>query len=101
MKGQGSAAPLLFHAFDRNKHVECDWNPRALRFLGFHKIAQLIVLQALSVAPPLAAANVFPSPCRKETLPNGLTVVMIPMPSPGLVSYYTVVRTGSRDEVEP
>src|SRR3972149_3709396 len=48
MKGQGSAAPLLFHAFYRNKYVECDWNPRALRFLGFHKIAQLIVLQALS-----------------------------------------------------
>ena len=26
---------------------------------------------------------------------------MIPMPSPGLVAYFTVVRTGSRDEVEP
>ena len=33
-------------------------------------------------------------------LPNGLKVIMIPMESPGLVAYYSVVRTGSRDEVE-
>jgi zinc protease len=48
-----------------------------------------------------AADKVFPYPYRQETLANGLSVVMIPMPSPGLVSYYSVVRTGSRDEVEP
>jgi len=33
-------------------------------------------------------------------LPNGLKVITIPMESPGLVAYYSVVRTGSRDEVE-
>jgi zinc protease len=34
-------------------------------------------------------------------LPNGLTVIMVPVPSPGLIAYYSIVRTGSRDEVEP
>jgi zinc protease len=34
-------------------------------------------------------------------LPNGLTVVTIPWNSPGIVAYYTLVRVGARDEVEP
>ncbi len=45
--------------------------------------------------------SIFPYKYRTEKLPNGLTVIMIPMESPGLVAYYSVVRTGSRDEVEP
>jgi zinc protease len=45
--------------------------------------------------------STFPYKYQKEVLPNGLTVIMIPMESPGLVAYYSVVRTGSRDEVEP
>lgn len=44
---------------------------------------------------------IFPYKYQTETLPNGLKVIMIPMESPGLVAYYSVVRTGSRDEVEP
>jgi zinc protease len=47
------------------------------------------------------AGNIFPYQYTRETLPNGLTVVLLPMESPGLVAYYSVVRTGSRDEVEP
>jgi len=47
------------------------------------------------------AESIFPYVYQKEVLPNGLTVIMIPMESPGLVAYYSVVRTGSRDEVEP
>lgn len=45
--------------------------------------------------------SIFPYKYHSEVLPNGLKVILIPMESPGLVSYYTVVRTGSRDEVEP
>jgi zinc protease len=57
---------------------------------------------ALLVAPPIAAAaNIFPYPYQKESLSNGLSVIMIRTPNPGLIAYYTVVRTGSRDEVEP
>ena len=34
-------------------------------------------------------------------LENGLKVITVPFDSPGIVSYYTVVRVGSRNEVEP
>ncbi|MFN0243618.1 MAG: M16 family metallopeptidase [Planctomycetota bacterium] len=45
-------------------------------------------------------SRVFPYTAQKTTLENGLRVILIPMPSDGLVSYWSVVRTGSRDEVE-
>jgi len=51
-------------------------------------------------AGPTADEGIFPYPWREQTLANGLRVVVIPMPSPGLVSYRTVVRTGARDEYE-
>jgi len=47
------------------------------------------------------SGSLFPYPYQKEVLTNGLTVIMVPMESPGIVAYYSVVRTGSRDEVEP
>src|SRR5262245_37038443 len=47
------------------------------------------------------AAKVFPYAIHEKTLPNGLKAIVVPMPSDGLVSYWSVVRTGSRDEVEP
>lgn len=50
--------------------------------------------------PSRAGASIFPYPVQRETLPNGLRLILIPMESNGLVAYYTVVRTGSRDEVE-
>jgi len=56
---------------------------------------------ALSLCASAAAEGVFPYPHRTETLSNGLTAIMVPVPSPGLIAYYTIVRTGSRDEVEP
>ncbi len=37
---------------------------------------------------------------RTTKLPNGLTVVRVPFDSKGLVAYQTVVRVGSRNEVE-
>lgn len=48
-----------------------------------------------------ASTSVFPYDIVRETLPNGLKVVMIPMPANGLAAYWSIVRTGSRDEVEP
>lgn len=63
----------------------------------------LTAMLALLIAGGSAAMAdaIFPYKYQKESLPNGLTVIMIPMESPGLVAYYSVVRTGSRDEVEP
>jgi zinc protease len=48
-----------------------------------------------------ADAPVFPFKHQQEVLPNGLTAIVVPMPGSGLVAYYSVVRTGSRDEAEP
>jgi len=45
--------------------------------------------------------RVFPYPVHRHVLDNGLKVIFIPMPSNGLAAYWSVVRTGSRDEVEP
>ena len=62
----------------------------------------IIMLFFLIAGANIAMADsIFPYAYRTETLPNGLRIIMIPMDSPGLVAYYSVVRTGSRDEVEP
>jgi zinc protease len=47
-----------------------------------------------------APEGVFPWKTTVITLDNGLTAVMIPMTSGGLMTYYSIVRTGSRDEYE-
>ncbi|MSR61153.1 MAG: insulinase family protein [Planctomycetes bacterium] len=48
-----------------------------------------------------ATGKVFPYAVQQKTLSNGLKAIVVPMPSDGLVSYWSIVRTGSRDEVEP
>ena len=44
--------------------------------------------------------DIFPFPVSVFELDNGLKVVSVAYDSPGIVAYYTVVRTGSRNEVE-
>jgi zinc protease len=48
-----------------------------------------------------ANGQAFPFPMQQKTLANGLRVYAVKYDSPGLVAYYSVVRTGSRNEVEP
>ncbi len=43
----------------------------------------------------------FPYKYQKVKLNNGFSAILIPVKGSGLVAYYTVVRTGSRDEWEP
>jgi zinc protease len=62
-------------------------------------LAQTLSL-CLALAAP-ASAQVLPHPPEVERLPNGLTVVFVPYDSPGITAYFTLVRTGSRDEVQP
>ncbi|WP_224365070.1 M16 family metallopeptidase [Hyalangium versicolor] len=67
---------------------------------------RFLPLLLLLLAPALSAAaqpstEAFPYPLKVDRLPNGLTVVRVPFRSPGLIAYYTVVRVGSRNEVEP
>ncbi len=59
-------------------------------------IGGLVALTGLS----RAAEPVFPYPIQETTLDNGLTVLSVPYDSPGIIAYYTLVRTGSRNEVE-
>jgi zinc protease len=64
----------------------------------------LLLLLLLGAALPATAQprdEAFPYPMKVERLPNGLTVVRVPFHSPGLVAYYSLVRVGSRNEVEP
>jgi zinc protease len=63
-------------------------------------ITGLCLFLFISIGSTAMSETIFPYKYQKETLPNGLTVIMIPLESPGLVAYYSVVRTGSRDEVE-
>jgi len=49
----------------------------------------------------LQASQVFPYNYQIETLENGLKVVSIPLKNPDIISYYTIVRSGSRNEIEP
>lgn len=53
------------------------------------------------MAPPSPFDGLFPTPPVVSRLANGLTLIVVRWPSPGIVAYYTLVRTGSRDEVEP
>ena len=55
----------------------------------------------LSFPHPLQSSEVFPYNCKIEELENGLKVVSVPLPNPNIISYYTIVRSGSRNEVEP
>src|SRR5688500_10095459 len=58
------------------------------------------ILALFLAVPGLAEAGALPFTPKTVTLPNGLRLVMVPYDSPGLIAYYSLVRTGSRDEVE-
>lgn len=70
----------------------------------------LVLLAALAAGPAegeaktadsaAAPTSIFPYRMHVEKLDNGLTVVVVPMNSDGLVAYRTAVRTGARDEYE-
>jgi len=48
-----------------------------------------------------AAEKAFPFRIDRKILANGLHLYAVHYDSPGLIAYYTVARTGSRNEVEP
>lgn len=50
---------------------------------------------------PSSSSVVFPFEYKIEELENGLKVISIPLPNPHIISYYTIVRSGSRNEIEP
>ena len=64
------------------------------------RLALIPTIGTASAAEP-ASREVFPYVIKSTMLDNGLTVMSVPFDSPGIIAYYTVVRTGSRNEVEP
>ena len=67
----------------------------SLRVL-LHASAAVLIGAGLSAAEPI-----FPFEVHQTTLDNGLVAIVVPYDSPGVVTYFTLVRTGSRNEVEP
>jgi predicted Zn-dependent peptidase len=67
------------------------------------KFIPLVFLLSFSFAHPLPAqtSDVFPYDYKIEELENGLKVVSVPLSNPNIIAFYTVVRAGSRNEVEP
>jgi zinc protease len=60
----------------------------------------VLALTLGATLPGGAESRVFPYAIERSVLSNGFTVLSIPYDSPGVIAYYTVVRTGSRNEVE-
>jgi zinc protease len=64
----------------------------------------ILIATLLALAPKAKAAEpkvlAFPFPIELHKLDNGLRVALIPYDSPGLVAYFTLMRVGSRNEVE-
>jgi len=62
----------------------------------------LSFLLLLSIPVMLHSSDIFPYNYKIELLENGLKVVSIPLPeNPNIIAYYTIVRSGSRNEIEP
>ena len=69
-----------------------------------HVEALLVIMLLWTLSAGVGAQTpekIFPFPVSVFQLDNGLQVVGVDYDSPGIVAYYTVVRTGSRNEVEP
>ncbi len=60
----------------------------------------LLIVVFLSGPEAVNAGNILPNTIHRQQLANGLNVVTVPFESPGVVSFYLVVRVGSRNEVE-
>ena len=63
--------------------------------------AALGIMIVLSIPMLLQGADIFPYNYTIEELENGLRIVSIPLANPHIISYYTIVRSGSRNEIEP
>lgn len=61
----------------------------------------IVLLMLLISNLAISQNKIFPFKINKVVLENGLTVLSVPFDSPGIIAYYTVVRAGSRNEVEP
>jgi len=76
----------------------------ALHAAAFRRLWTLLLVCATfssSAQEANAVNDIIPFSTTTNTLPNGLEVIVMPMPSDGLIAFWSIVRTGSRDEYEP
>ncbi len=71
------------------------------KIIGMMLLAGVFMTTGVTASPAEKSTGVFPYTYQNRSLPNGLKVILIPLDNPGLVAYYSIVRTGSRDEWEP
>jgi len=64
-------------------------------------LAAAVLVSSSGFAAENTENKILPYPIYQKKLANGLNVVTVPFDSPGLASFYILVRVGSRDEVEP
>ncbi len=69
--------------------------------LSLALVPLVLMVTEVRSADTKKTTKVFPYPIHQTMLENGLKIVSIPFDSPGIVAYYTVVRAGSRNEIEP
>jgi zinc protease len=67
----------------------------------FLPLACALILLAVPLGLRGQGSKVFPFDYKVEVLSNGLKVVCVPLSNPNIIAYYTIVRSGSRNEVEP
>lgn len=71
-------------------------------FAMIQGVSFLLAFSLLLIFPASASSStVLAYPYQIEELENGLKVLSIPLPNPNIISYYTIVRSGSRNEIEP
>lgn len=68
--------------------------------MKFLIIFTMLLLGATVVTSNGQSRKVFPYAYKVTDLPNGLKIVTVPTDYKNLVAYYTVVRAGSRNEIE-
>ncbi len=60
-----------------------------------------LILMSNAFAGDGSDEKILPYPIYQKKLANGANVVTVPYDSPGLAAFYILIRTGSRNEVEP
>ncbi|MFB0565188.1 MAG: M16 family metallopeptidase [Candidatus Aminicenantaceae bacterium] len=67
------------------------------------KFTSLCLSLFLLLSAPLLfpSSKIFPYDYKIEELENGLKIVSIPLDNPNIISHYIIIRSGSRNEVEP
>lgn len=63
-------------------------------------LLSVLLLLGVGMAAQAQSRKVFPYNYTMDDLPNGLRLIVIPTDYPNLVSVYTVVQAGSRNEIE-